>query len=205
MKERKSNQCNDVSTEIVCILDRSGSMSSIRDDTIGSFNTFLKDQKELPGKATMSVMLFDDEYQMLYDGVNLECVEPLTTKTYVPGGTTALYDAIGIALNKAECRFKHGNRVLVAIITDGQENASKEYNKCQIMEFIKKCKNKYEWEFLYLSASPSAFSDSESIGIDRNRTYHFMPTSHGMRGMMATYGCSISSYRTSGHVKDFNN
>lgn len=202
MKEKKKSKCNDVVTEIVCILDRSGSMGSIREDTIGGFNTFLKDQQDAPGKALMTVMLFNTEYEMLHNGTDIKCVEPLTNKTYVPAGCTALYDAIGEAICKAECRFNKGEtkRVLVAIITDGQENSSKEFDKCKIMSLINKCKEKYEWEFLYLSASPSAFSDGSEIGISKHRVHHFMPTGHGMRGMMASYGCSATSYRSSGRI-----
>ena len=204
-KTKKDNKCNDIVTEIVCVLDKSGSMSSIKDDTIGSFNSFLKEQQELPGTAIMSVMLFDDEYEMLHNGDNIQSVEPLTEKTYRPGGTTALYDAVGIAITKAEKRYKCGKskRVLVAIITDGQENASKEYNKCQMMELIKKCKDDYEWEFLYLSASPSAFKDGGNIGIPTTRILSFSHTGSGVKGMMTRYGCAASSYRTSGSISNF--
>lgn len=205
MKERKKSKCNDnIVTELICVLDRSGSMSSIKDDTIGSFNSFLKDQQEAPGKALMTVMLFNDEYEMMHDGVDIGCVEPLTNKTYVPAGTTALFDAIGEAITKAECRFEKGktNRVLFTIITDGQENASKEFDKCKIMNLINKCKEKYEWEFLYLSASPSAFTDGHSIGIGNNRIMHFSHTGRGIRGMTAVYGCSATSYRSYGRIDD---
>jgi Mg-chelatase subunit ChlD len=208
MKEKKNHvftvKNDEKVTEIVVILDKSGSMSAIKDDTMGSFNAFLEEQQKLPDKALMTVMLFDDEYEMMHDGVDINSVEPLTSKTYRPSGTTALYDAIGVAVSKADKRFKCGkcHRVLVAIITDGQENASHEYNKCQIMSLIndhKKC----DWEFLYLSASPSAFTDGASIGIASNRTMSFAHSGHGVRGMMASYGASACSYRTSGKVNDF--
>lgn len=206
MKERKSETtCNEVPTEIVCVLDRSGSMSSIREDTIGSFNTFLKDQQSVKGKATMTLMIFDHEYEMIHNGKDIMCVEPLTNKTYVPRGSTALYDAIGIAISKAESRVECGkpSRVLVTIITDGEENSSKEFNKCQIMKLIEKCKSKYGWEFMYLSASPSAFTDGASIGISSLNTFQFKPTGHGVRGMMASYSCNTTSYRTSGSTSGF--
>ena len=203
MKERKVfNVDDDVSTEIVCILDRSGSMSPIADDTIGSFNTFLKQQQELPGKATMSMVLFDTEYEVLYDGVDINCVKPLTSKKYAPTGMTALYDAIGTALSKLENRHKcDKSKVLITIITDGQENSSKEYkNKCDILKYVEKCKEKYGWEFLYLSASPSAFADGASIGIGKQHTFTFQHSGHGMGQMMASYGCSATSYRSSGNL-----
>jgi Mg-chelatase subunit ChlD len=208
MKEKKSHvftvKNDEKVTEIVVILDKSGSMSVIKNDTIGSFNTFLEEQQKLPDKALMTVLLFDDQYEMMYDGVDLQSVEPLTDKTYRPSGTTALYDAIGVAISKAEKRFNCGkcNRVLVAIITDGQENASHEYNKCQILNLINEHKN-CDWEFLYLSASPSAFTDSGSIGISPSRTTIFAHTGHGMRGMMASYSANACSYRTSGKVNNY--
>jgi hypothetical protein len=207
MKEHGNERnCNeDIPTEIVCILDRSGSMSSIREDTIGSFNTFLKDQQLLPGKATLTLMIFDHEYEIIHNNTNINCVEPLTNKTYIPRGSTALYDAIGIAISKAESRVECGkpNKVLVTIITDGEENSSKEYNKCQIMKLIEKCKSKYGWEFLYLSASPSAFTDGASIGVSTNNIFHFQPTGKGVRGMMASYSCNTTSYRNSGSTSGF--
>jgi hypothetical protein len=195
---------DDKVTEIVCILDKSGSMDAIKSDTIGSFNSFLKEQQDLPDKAIMTVMLFDNEYEMMYNGVDIDCVKPLTSSTYRPSGTTALYDAIGVAISKVETRFNSGkcNRVLVAIITDGYENASKEYNKCQIMKLINDHK-KNDWEFLYLSASPSAFADSGSIGIAPTRTMLFAHSGSGMRGIMASYGSTACSYRSSGKISDF--
>lgn len=207
MKDKTKNVFtvkDDKVTEIVCILDKSGSMDAIKSDTIGSFNSFLKEQQKLPDKAIMTVLLFDNEYEMMYDGVDLDNVKPLTSSTYRPSGTTALYDAIGVAISKVEKRFKSGkcNRVLVAIITDGYENASREYNKCQILNLINDHKAN-DWEFLYLSASPSAFNDSHSIGIAPSRTMLFAHTGRGMNNMMASYGSSACSYRTSGRISDF--
>ena len=119
-------------THIICILDRSGSMASIMSDSIGGFNTFLKKQKELPDEATITVALFDDKYELLYDNVDIKKAEELTSKIWYPRGTTALYDAIGKTINTDRAKLKSlGNeapsKVLVCIVTDGLENASTEY------------------------------------------------------------------------------
>lgn len=190
-----SKKC--IPTEIVCILDRSGSMSFIKDDVIGGFNSFVKEQQKLGDDATMTLILFDNNYDVVYSDKNIDCVKKLTDDTYVPRGTTALYDAVGRAINEVKSRMKCGKpgRVLFSIITDGYENASREYNKCQITNLIKECKCKYDWEFIYLSASLTAFKDSDAIGIGKSQTFQFSQTSNGYRGMTALYGSAASSYR----------
>jgi len=206
-RERVFTVKDEIPTEIVCILDRSGSMGSICNDAIGGFNSFLKEQKELPGKATFTLILFDHEYEVKCNGIDIKEVTPLNNRTYVPRGSTALYDAIGRAICNAESRIDKCNpkksRVLVSILTDGEENSSKEYDKCKILSMIQKCRDKYGWEFIYLSASPSAFSDAEKIGIRVGRVMQFSHTGSGIRGMTASYGCSASSYRSTGQMKDF--
>ena len=126
-------------TEIVCIIDRSGSMGVIRDDAIGSFNTFLKDQQSLSGEALMTIVLFDDQYEIMHNGTRINYVPLLTKKTYVPRGTTALFDAIGRTINEVEDRIngiedkrKKPDNVIVAVLTDGEENASTEFDLLQI-------------------------------------------------------------------------
>lgn len=156
--------------EIICILDKSGSMAPRAQDAIGGFNTFLKEQKALPGKALLSLTLFDTQVTQVHAGKDLQDVPDLDTSTYIPGGFTALLDAVGSTLAKAEERHasmpeaERPKRVLTVIITDGQENASREFDRKGLHAKIEACKAK-GWEFSYLGATPSTFQDAASIGL----------------------------------------
>ena len=130
--------------EIICILDRSGSMASVATDAIGGFNQFLKDQKELPGEASLTVVLFDNKYELLHENTPINDVPDLNFKTYVPRGMTALLDAIGKTIDETGKRLKNTpedqrpEKVIVSILTDGFENASCKYDKSKIKEMIEK-------------------------------------------------------------------
>jgi uncharacterized protein YegL len=189
-------------TEIACVIDRSGSMTPIRDDAIGGFNTFLEEQQKLPDKANATVCLFDNEYILLHDGVDLTEVKPLTSKTYVPRGTTALYDAIGRTISAIDSRVSKSpeQKVVIAILTDGQENASREFNKTKIMDMIK-AREKQGWLILYLSASANAFADASSIGVSSNNTMSFTADSKGMRNAYSSMSSSTASYRSTNDKK----
>jgi uncharacterized protein YegL len=180
-------------------------MSSIRNDAIGGFNTFLEAQKQMPGKANMTVCLFDDKFILLHNGQDIQSVEPLTAKTYVPRGSTALYDAIGRTINAIDSRVAGYpcQKVVLVILTDGQENASKEYSGCQVKSMIKdrECKG---WEVVYLSAGPDAFGDGVSIGIRPVATFSFTNSSAGMHKAYNTMCCSVSNYRSSGPTLNMN-
>ena len=189
-------------TQIVCILDRSGSMATIIDDAIGGFNEFIKEQKKLEDEATMTTALFDDQYDLLYDNVPLSEVEEFTTNTWSPRGTTALFDAIGKTINSV--RENHRNlkdekpdKVLVCIVTDGMENSSKEYTSNQIQKLIKKCENDYNWSFVYLAANQDAFSTGVSFGISGGNTFNFTADSTGMQNVSTTLTNAVSYYRSS--------
>lgn len=186
-------------THIICILDRSGSMSSIISDSIGGFNTFLKQQKELPDEATITVALFDDRYELLYDNVNIKEAEELTKNTWIPRGTTALYDAIGKTINGEKQRFnKLGKeapaKILVCIVTDGLENASKEYKIDNIRDLIKECEND-DWNFIYLAANQDAFSVGQSFGVSAGNTYTYTANSTGVMDMINTVNYATTNYR----------
>ena len=180
------------STEIVCIIDKSGSMCYIRDDTIGSFNTFLADQKDVPGEATLSVILFDDTHTILYDGVDIQDVEPLTTQTYIPGGSTALLDAIGTALTNV--RGRGSKDALFVILTDGQENASREYTKDTINTMIAEDQEAGH-KFLFLAANQDAIQAGGSLGIQPDDTISFSATSAGVSGVICELSRRTASYR----------
>lgn len=198
-------------TEIVCIIDRSGSMGPIRDDAIGSFNTFLKDQQSLPGEALMTIVLFDDQYEIMHNGTRIGDVPLLTTKTYVPRGSTALFDAIGRTINEVKSRIsrtedtrKIPGTVIVAILTDGEENASTEFNLPQIESMIKKQIEQDQWNFVYLSADPKAFLDAGKIGIARDNVVRFKADAEGIQDCcmeMNRVCCSIRAGGVPRHGK----
>jgi hypothetical protein len=152
----------------VFILDRSGSMETCLDDTIGGFNAFLRDQKALGG--TLTLVLFDHEYSLSYDKKAIEDVEPMTRETYVPRGSTALLDAIGKTI-----KVITGDRTpIVAILTDGLENASHTFTKVHIKDLIEQ-KTKEGWAFLYLGANQDAFSEAGALGISPGGTMNYDP------------------------------
>lgn len=186
-------------THIICILDRSGSMSSIMDDSIGGFNTFLKQQKELPDEATITVVLFDDTYEMLYDNVNIKKAKELTSKEWYPCGTTGLYDAIGKTINVEKNKLdklgdEKPNKVLVCIVTDGYENASREYRIDDVKKLIKNCEND-NWSFIYLAANQSAFDVGTSFGVSGGNTFTYTASTDGVNVMNTKLSNAATTYR----------
>ena len=187
-------------TQIICILDRSGSMSSIMSDSIGGFNTFLKQQKELPDEATLTVALFDDKYELLYDDVDIKEVKDITTKEWYPRGVTALYDAIGKTINNVKANHtrlgsERPAKVLVCIVTDGYENASKEYHLNDVEKLIKKCERD-DWNFIYLAANQDAFDVGQSFGISGRNTYTYTASTDGVFNMSNTLTSAVVNYRS---------
>lgn len=189
-------------THIICVLDSSGSMSSIMSDSIGGFNTFLKQQRELPDEATITVALFDsnNNYQILYDNVDIKKAKDLTSKEWYPRGMTALYDAIGKTINADKARLaKLGDeapaKVLVCVVTDGQENDSKEYTQENIKKLIKSCE-KDDWNFIYLAANQNAFEVGSGFGISVGNTYNYTATMDGVANMSATLNNASVMYRS---------
>ncbi|MEI6422407.1 MAG: vWA domain-containing protein [Lentisphaerota bacterium] len=157
--------------EIAVVIDESGSMKNLANDTIGGFNTFLEDQKACPGTARLTVVKFNTGYDKLYDGVELQSAKPLTAENYRPGGMTALYDAIGQAINAVGTRLanepedQRPGKVIVAILTDGEENSSKEFTQEKIAEMIKHQTEKYNWNFMFLAANQDAWKAGGSLGV----------------------------------------
>jgi len=191
----------DEKTHIICVLDRSGSMSGIMKDSIGGFNTFLQQQRELPDEATITVALFDDKYELLYDNVDIKEVRDITDKEWFPRGTTALYDAIGKTINNDKALIKkmkkkdRPNKVLVCVVTDGYENASKEFNLDNIKTLISDCE-KDDWNFIYLAANQDAFDVGQGFGISGSNTYTYTATVDGVANMSATLNDATVMYRS---------
>ena|ERR1700759_2404450 len=175
--------------EIICITDRSGSMQTIRDDVIGGFNSFLKEQKAVPGEAKITFTQFDSDYEVVYQAKPIQEAPDLDAATFVPRGNTALMDAIGRTLNtQGERIAKDGwaEKVIVCIITDGQENSSREFKQPQIKEMIEHAQ-KNGWSFIFLAANQDAFAVGASYGISGATTQNFVATGAGTRAAyMAT-------------------
>lgn len=194
-------------TEIVFILDRSGSMGFIAQDAIGGFNAFLKEQKEAEGEANMTVVLFDHEIIKLADGVDIHEVEELNDETYVTRGLTALYDAIGVSIDTVGKRLAETpeedrpEKVVFAIMTDGDENHSKTFSGSKIKKMVEHQTEKYNWQFLFLGANIDSVGTAKSLGINPEFAGDFIATS---KGTMDAYNISsgmVRSYR-SGAVMD---
>jgi uncharacterized protein YegL len=179
-------------THVAFLLDRSGSMDSIKSDTIGGFNSFINDQKEDDTKCTFTMVQFDNEYEVLHDFKDIQKVKNLTKNTYKPRGSTALLDALGnliVTTGEKLLDMDENDRpekVLFIILTDGLENASKEYTTSQIMEMIKHQEEKYNWKFVYLGANQDAIKEASKFGIDSINTLTFAYNEKGIKSSYAT-------------------
>lgn len=188
--------------EIVCIIDRSGSMLDIRGDAIGGFNSFIEDQKKVPGEATVTFVQFDTEYEVVYSGTPIQDVPELTSSTYVPRGATALRDAIGRTIDDVGARLNsipqndRPDKVIVVILTDGHENSSMSYSHEKVLEMIKHQREKYSWEFIYLGATEDAFDVGVSFGILVKDITKYAPTGDGIRAAYMSASVSASNYRS---------
>ena len=169
--------------DIVFILDKSGSMSGSEKDTIGGYNSFLAKERNKNTNSLVTTVLFDNNYEKLYDRTNISNVKKLTEKEYYVGGCTALYDAIGRTITDLD--RKHPEKVLFVITTDGLENASREYNKKNIKKLIETHKN---YEFIFLGAGIDSYSEGESIGIRKENISNFSKSKTGIRNMFNAVG-----------------
>lgn len=189
--------------ELVLIIDKSGSMEAIRDDAIGGFNSFLEQQRNIDRGANVTFALFDDRYQLIHDGKDINDIEDLSNKTYQPSGMTALLDAVGRTVDRVGERLdglqdaEKPDNVIVFILTDGKENTSSDYNRAQIKEMIEHQESKYSWEFIYGGANQDAFAEAGGIGIKAENTFNFEASGEGTR-----MAYNNSSELTAGYRKD---
>lgn len=188
-------------TEIIFVIDKSGSMSHLVGDTIGGFNGFIESQKALDGKATLTTVLFDTSWKTLHDGVDISEVKPMTTAEYYAGGGTAMLDAIGETINRVQDRHDElGNEkpdsVLFVITTDGEENSSRKFKKSDIEKMIKHQTNGHGWKFMFLGANMDAVKEAESIGINKDWAANYSYTAQGTNAIYATMDCVASSVRS---------
>lgn len=176
-------------TEMVFVLDRSGSMSGLAADTIGGFNELIEKQKKIEGDAYVTTVLFDHEYEVLHDHVALKEVAPLTDKEYFARGSTALLDAVGRTINAVGVRLaatpeeERPGHVVFVITTDGMENASREYTAKQVREMVEHQQQKYSWQFVFLGANMDAVSEAGKLGISAKYAADFTPSHSGVRKM----------------------
>ena len=188
-------------TELVFILDRSGSMAGLEKDTIGGFNSMLDKQRNEVGEAVVSTVLFDNENEVIHDRVSIENVPKLTEKEYYVRGCTALLDAVGGAINHIGNVHKYARkedvpeRTLFIITTDGMENASRRYTYGKVRKMIERQKEKYGWEFLFLGANIDAAAEAGKFGIDEDMSANYNCDSVGTALNFEVIGEAISSVR----------
>ena len=194
-------------TEIVFILDRSGSMEGLEKDTVGGFNSFIAKQKEEEGTAYVSTVLFSSRSEVLHDRINLEKIEPMTEKDYQTYGSTALLDAIGDAIHHIGNVHKYArkedvpSRTVFIITTDGMENSSRKYNAEQVKEMIRRQEEKYGWEFIFLADNIDAVETAEHIGIRKERAANY-DVSKDTKMMFSEVSRLVGSYRTKDFIDD---
>ena len=188
-------------TELVFILDRSGSMSGLEGDTIGGFNAMIEKQKKEPGEAYVSTVLFDDESEVLHDRIPLDKVPKMTDKDYSVRGCTALIDAIGGAIHHIANIHKYArpedvpSRTVFVITTDGMENASRRYTSKEVKRMIEKEKDKYGWEFLFIGANIDAVETGARFGIDRQHVSNYKADRRGTELLYDCVGEAVSQVR----------
>lgn len=190
-------------TSINVIIDASGSMSHLAHDTIGNFNTFLKEQKEFPGEAVFTLCTFNTDYHLVHDFVKIAGVPNLGAKTYIPQGGTALLDAMGTTIDSVGRKLaglpedERPSKVIFLIITDGHENSSKRFDASQIKAMVEHQKDIYSWEFVFMGANIDAIAAGTNLGISMQNTLNYAPTAAGTHDLYKSISENMSSYRGS--------
>ena len=190
-------------TEIVFILDRSGSMSGLETDTIGGFNSMIEKQKKAEGEALISTVLFDNTSEVIHDRVSVQNIKPMTDEDYTVRGCTALLDAIGGAIHHIGNVHKYARaedvpeHTMFVITTDGMENASRRYDSEKVKKMIERQKEKYGWEFLFLGANIDAVETARGFGISEDRAVNYHSDSEGTQLNYEVLNDAISAVRSS--------
>ena len=195
-------------TELVFILDRSGSMEGFERDTVGGFNATNQKQKQGEGKVYVSTVLFDNQSEVIHDRVDINEIKPMTERDFEVGGCTALLDAIGGAIHHIGNVHKYARaedvpeHTIFIITTDGMENASRRYSSADIKTKIKRQTEKYGWEFIFLAANIDAVETAEDIGIRRDRAANYRQTSEGVGRCYEAMSAFVSMKRSIEPMKD---
>ncbi len=193
-------------TELVFILDKSGSMQGLEKDTIGGYNSLLAQQRKVYGYCVITTVLFDNQYQLLHDRIDMRAVMPLTEREYFVGGSTALLDAIGKTIDKIHTAQKNtaedyrAEKVLFVIITDGAENASRTYSTTQVKALIQRQKEQHGWEFIFLGANMDAVETAGRFGIDADRAVDYVPDGEGTALNFRMMSETVAAFRACGAV-----
>jgi len=188
-------------TELVFILDRSGSMAGLEDDTIGGFNAMIEKQKNEPGEAVVSTVLFDNYSEVIHDRVDVQKIEPMTRNEYYVRGCTALLDAVGGAIHHIGNVHKYAReedrpeKTLFVITTDGMENASRKYSYEKLKTMIERQKEKYGWEFIFLGANIDAAKEAARFGIDEDRAVNYNADREGTAVIYEAVSEAVCSVR----------
>jgi uncharacterized protein YegL len=195
-------------TELVFILDKSGSMGGLESDTIGGYNAMLEKQKAVEDECRMTTVLFDNNYELLHDRIDIKAVSAITEKEYFVGGSTALIDAIGRTIHKIGNAQKHtaedyrAEKVMFVIITDGEENSSREYSSEKVKKMIQHQKSKYGWEFIFLGANIDAVETAKRFGIAPNRAQNYHADSEGVELNFRVMSDTIAKFRACDAMSD---
>ena len=197
-------------TEIVFILDRSGSMAGLEMDTIGGYNSMIEKQKDQDGEALISTVLFDNVTEVIHDRVPLSKIKPITGKEYFVRGSTALLDAVGGAIHHISNVHKYAGeenvpeKTLFIITTDGMENSSREYSYEKVKKMVEKKKAKNNWEFIFLGANIDAVSVAYKFGVDRSRAVRYECDSQGTALNFQVMSKMVGCARACGSAKEMN-
>lgn len=192
-------------TEIIFLLDRSGSMAGLESDTIGGFNGFIEKQWHQDGETILTSILFDDQYEVLWNGINVNDAK-LTDKDYYVRGCTALLDAVGKTILDVSYRLSKTNgerradKVIFVITTDGMENASREFTYKKVKELIKHQQEKYNWEFIFMGANIDSAEEADNIGIEMENTFSFDTSKTGVEVMYNMINEAVSERRQGGKL-----
>ena len=193
-------------TEIVMVLDKSSSMQPLQSETITSYNTFIEEQKKVGGEAYVTLILFDTEYHVAYQSIPINEVPVLDRSVYTPFGWTALLDGLGQGIDRVGARLdgmdesEKPDKVIFVVITDGEENSSKEYSFPQIQEKVKHQQEKYNWQFIFLGANIDAFDVGSKLGIGKDHIAQYSASTIGTRDAYIGTSCAVSDYRSRGSV-----
>ncbi|NLC40556.1 MAG: VWA domain-containing protein [Clostridiaceae bacterium] len=194
--------------ELVFILDKSGSMAGLEGDTIGGYNSMLDKQKSVEGECHITTVLFDHNYELLHDRIDIHAISPISDKEYFVGGMTALLDAVGLTINKIAKVQKNtakeyrAEKVMFVIITDGYENASKEYSSDKVKKMIEKQKKEFDWEFVFLGANIDAVETAGNLGISADRAVDYLSDSEGTRLSYQAMSSAVAAYRQLGKIDE---
>jgi len=195
-------------TELVFILDKSGSMGGLEADTIGGYNSMLAKQKAVDGECIITSVLFDNTYELLHDRIDIKAVNPITSKEYFIGGSTALLDAIGKTILKIGTAQRNtaedyrAEKIMFVIITDGEENSSREYTDAKVKAQIERQKKEFGWEFIFLGANNDAVETAGRYGIGADRAAQYLADKDGTNLNYSVMSDAVAEFRKKASISN---